>query len=302
MAQTESNEDTPRPYDVKFSWRAAIFAVLLAGRYFGVADAKGVIEQCLSQEGDGRICGLRIFGTICALSLTCFVGYIVGSIAGRITYNVRFNWRAAAFAVLLYGKYFAGTDEKNIIDQCMSQEGDDGKCGVQLINILLALYSTCSAGYLFTFLVAPFGRDQSVKLSWNVTIFVTIFAMLSYVLYSGVVDDVVAVVIQCISREGEGGECGGQIIRTVSTLLLTYFVPLIVGDLPRYPTFLYHQILRLLANVVSRILSIISRILSVTASGLEAMATNLRAASRNANENPDESITSHQMDSRDYLA
>lgn len=233
MAQTESNEYAPSPYDVKFCWRAAVFAMLSVERYIGVADAKGVIDQCISQEGDGRVCGFRVFGTIFALFLACSAGFLVGSIAGRIPYDVRFNWRATAFAVLLYGKYFGGADEENIINQCISQEGEDGKCGMHIINIGLALYLTCSAGYVFTFLVAPFARDQGVKLSWSVTI----FAVLSYVLYVGLVDDVVDVIIQCISREGDGRECGGQVIETVSTLLLTYFVPLIVGDLPRYPNF-----------------------------------------------------------------
>lgn len=64
------------PYNETFSWRVAMFAVLLYGRHFGgAADAEDIINQCFAQKGDGRICRVHMVNTAAALLSICFAGY-----------------------------------------------------------------------------------------------------------------------------------------------------------------------------------------------------------------------------------
>lgn len=241
MTEIKSNKSPAPPDDTRFSWRTILFAVLYGCRSVAVNQGEGVINRCIMPEGvSGRECGLQAFFVLLALGPTCALGYCAAYTTGQYFHGIRFNWRAAVFAVLCYGRYFGADKARNITDQCISLDGDDAKCGAYLVDVIATLCLLCYVGYFVPYLVARFARDQySVKLSWRGTILSTLF----YISCFGVFDDT----IFCIFEECETGKAIG----TVSSVLLIYFVPLAAKKSPRYHPFFHLsiQVVMLVANV-----------------------------------------------------
>lgn len=234
MAQTESNEYVLPPDEKKlsWSWKAAIFYAFFYVRQSRVADTIFALEATRGdyiQEILGILSGMLLAG--------CFIGFI----SDRFPYNGRFNWRAAIFAVLFYGRHFGGgANAEDIINQCIAQDGNGRMCKVHIVNTAATLCFTCFAGYFFEFIVTAFARGQHMTLSQRTIV----MGRLYYFTYSGLFGDVLDIIFNCFSKE----KSGWHVTETVSGLFLTYFVGPIVGDLPRYYSFLSHQVERLDTN------------------------------------------------------
>jgi hypothetical protein len=228
MAGTESNK-SPAPLEwhvERFSWRVTVFAVLCGCRSIAVDHANQVIDGCIiSQEGTGGAnCKIGIFFTPFAV-FPMFLGWCcAGFIARNLSYDIRFNWRAAVFAVSVYGRYFGEVNAKNITDQCILQDGNDAKCGAYIIDIISTLCLLCYVGYFVPFLVSRLARGQYVKLGWRARLIPTLF----YFSNSGAIKDI----FDCIFE----GYDGGKAIKTASTVLLICLIPQIGRESPRYHT------------------------------------------------------------------
>ena len=228
MAEKESYKSpSPLQWEIeRFSWRVMIFVALCGCRSVAVHCSEYVIDRCVfSQEGIGSgTCKLRIFLTLFAVG-DMVVGWLcAGFIARNLPYDIRFNWRAAIFAMSVYGRYYGDAVAKKITDQCISLDGNNAKCGAYMTSIVSTLCLLCYAGYFVPFVVSLLARGQYVKLGWRAGLIST----LCYISSSG---DIEHIVDCAFSRCYDG-----RAIKTASSMLLIYLIPQIGRESLRYHT------------------------------------------------------------------